>query len=139
MVSAPVSEASPEQDAPIALRFLPAPEHVRTARLVVVAVARRAGFDDVRLDEVRLATGEVCARAVRRSLASDTAEPVNVGVDDSGSDGPVLRVVVTDDAGLHPEDSLVLALLNGLADQVTLSDGPGGPGGCVTLDWLSPI
>lgn len=138
-MSALASEASPGQEAPISLRFLPAPEHVRTARLVVVSVARRAGFDDVRLDEVRLAVGEVCARAVRRCLASGTAEPVQVSVDDSGSDGPALRVVVLDDAGRHAEDPVVLALLDGLADHVELSDGPGGAGGCVILDWISPV
>lgn len=138
-MSALASEASPGSEAPIGLRFQPEPEHVRTARLVVVAVARRAGFDEVRLDDLRLAVGEVCARAVRRSVASDTAEPVNVSVDDSGSDGPALRVVVTDEAAAHPEDPVVLALLNGLADDVTLSDGPGGPGGRVVLDWTSPV
>jgi anti-sigma regulatory factor (Ser/Thr protein kinase) len=138
-VSALASEASPGPQAPVGLRFHPAPEHVRTARLVVVAVARRAGFDDVRLDEVRLAVGEVCARAVRRSVASGTSEPVNVSVDDSGSGDRALRVVVTDDAAAHPEDPVVLALLNGLADGVVLSDGPGGAGGRVVLDWFSPV
>ena len=45
--------------------LLPAlPAHVRTARLVVVAAARRAGLADELVDEVRLAVGEACARAV---------------------------------------------------------------------------
>ena len=42
----------------------PCPAHVRTARLVAVAVARRAGVDEDVLDEVRLAVGEACSRAV---------------------------------------------------------------------------
>ena len=43
---------------------LPAlPAHVRTARLVGVAAARR-GLDDGLVDEVRLAVGEACSRAV---------------------------------------------------------------------------
>ena len=37
---------------------------MRTARLVAVAVARRAGVADELLDEVRLAIGEACTRAV---------------------------------------------------------------------------
>jgi len=82
----------------VALRFQAAPEHVRTARLVAVAVARRAGMDEVRLDEIRLAVGEVCARAVRRSLQSGKpAGDVLVELDDQG---PTLDVVVTDRAGL---------------------------------------
>ena len=43
----------------VALRFQPTAEHVRTARLIAVAAARRAGVDEARLDEVRLAVGEV--------------------------------------------------------------------------------
>jgi anti-sigma regulatory factor (Ser/Thr protein kinase) len=48
----------------VRLGFSPAPAHVRTARLVAVAVARRAGVPEGLLDEVRLAVGEACSRAV---------------------------------------------------------------------------
>jgi anti-sigma regulatory factor (Ser/Thr protein kinase) len=48
----------------VRLAFSPAPVHVRTARLVGVAVARRAGVAEEVLDEVRLAIGEACTRAV---------------------------------------------------------------------------
>ena len=50
--------------ATVRLSFSPAPVHVRTARLVGVAVARRAGVAEELLDEVRLAIGEACTRAV---------------------------------------------------------------------------
>ena len=50
--------------ATVRLSFSPAPVHVRTARLVGVAVARRAGVAEDLLDEVRLAIGEACTRAV---------------------------------------------------------------------------
>ena len=119
----------------VALRFQAAPEHVRTARLVAVAVARRAGMDEVRLDEIRLAVGEVCARAVRRSLQSGKpGGDVVVELDDQG---PTLDVVVTDGAGLpeSEEESVSLPLVRGLADAVTLEDGPGGPGGIIRMTW----
>ncbi len=48
----------------VTLRFSPMAEHVRTARLVAVSVARRAGFGEDQLDEIRIAIGEACARAV---------------------------------------------------------------------------
>ena len=48
----------------VRLSFSPSPAHVRTARLVGVAVARRAGVANELLDEVRLAVGEACSRAV---------------------------------------------------------------------------
>src|SRR5215467_5864604 len=61
----------------VRLAFTPAPAHVRTARLVGVAVARRAGVADAIIDEVRLAIGEACSRAValhRRHSLSDLVE-----------------------------------------------------------------
>ena len=121
----------------VALRFQAAPEHVRTARLVAVAVARRAGMDEVRLDEIRLAVGEMCARAVRRSLqCADGTRPgdVLVELDDQG---PTLDVVVTDsaDVGEVEEESVSLPLVRGLADAVTVEAGPGGPGGRVRMLW----
>jgi anti-sigma regulatory factor (Ser/Thr protein kinase) len=60
--------------ATVRLSFSPYPAHVRTARLVGVAVARRAGVADAALDEVRLAIGEACSRAValhRRHALTD--------------------------------------------------------------------
>lgn len=138
-MSALAHESAPETDAPIALRFLPVAEHVRTARLVAVAVARRAAFDDVRLDEVRLAVGEVCARAVRRSEVSGVSGAVRVAIDDSGIDGSSLRVTVVDHATEQDEDPVSLALLHGLADEISVRDGPGGAGGTVVLDWNSPV
>jgi anti-sigma regulatory factor (Ser/Thr protein kinase) len=118
----------------VALRFQAAPEHVRTARLVAVAVARRAGMDEVRLDEIRLAVGEVCARAVRRSLQSGKPGDVVVELDDQG---PTLDVVVTDGAGLgeSEEESVSLPLVRGLADAVSVEDGPGGAGGIIRMSW----
>ncbi|HEY7175600.1 MAG TPA: ATP-binding protein [Micromonosporaceae bacterium] len=61
----------------VRLAFTPAPAHVRTARLVGVAVARRAGVADAIIDEVRLAIGEACSRAValhRRHSLTDLVE-----------------------------------------------------------------
>ena len=120
----------------VSLHFQPAAEHVRTARLVAVATARRAGLDEARLDEVRLAVGEVCARAVRRSQRAGIDERLAVEMDD----GPAtFSVEVTDHAGEVDldEESIALALVRGLADVVTVLDGPGGPGGAVCLTWRS--
>jgi anti-sigma regulatory factor (Ser/Thr protein kinase) len=122
--------------ATVTLRFQPAPEHVRTARLVAVATARRAGLDEARLDEVRLAVGEVCARAVRRSQRAGVRQRLRVEMDDGDS---TFVVEVTDHAGAVDleEESIALALVRGLADGVTVVDGPGGSGGVVCLTWRS--
>ncbi len=62
--------------ATVELRFSALPEHVRTARLVAAAVARRAGVDEAVLDEVRLAVGEACSRAVGLHSSNDIGDPV---------------------------------------------------------------
>ena len=51
--------------ATVELRFSALPEHVRTARLVAAAVARRAGVDEAVLDEVRLAESDWPSKHVR--------------------------------------------------------------------------
>jgi anti-sigma regulatory factor (Ser/Thr protein kinase) len=118
----------------VALTFQPAPEHVRTARLVAVAVARRAGLDESRLDEIRLAVGEMCARAVRRCVGSGALGAVEVQIDDGG---PVFQIRVVDGAALPDGDdeAIALALVRGLADAVTVDAGQGGPGGVVCMSW----
>jgi anti-sigma regulatory factor (Ser/Thr protein kinase) len=118
----------------VALSFQPAAEHVRTARLVAVAVARRAGLDEIRLDEIRLAVGEVCARAVRRCQQTAVLAPVLVEIDDVS---PAFEIRVTDGAALSDDEDeqIALALVRGLADDVGVLEGPGGLGGVVRMSW----
>lgn len=68
--------------ATVELRFTALPEHVRTARLVAVSLARRAGVGDETLDEVWLAVGEAATRAVGRHRAGCPSEPVLVRLTD---------------------------------------------------------
>jgi anti-sigma regulatory factor (Ser/Thr protein kinase) len=55
--------------ATVELTFSALPAHVRTARLVATAIARRTGVEESLLDEVRLAVGEACSRAVEAHRA----------------------------------------------------------------------
>src|SRR5690349_7143185 len=87
-----------ENATPVELRFTPQPEHVRTARLVAVAHARRVGVEAGLLDEVRLAVGEACSRAVGLHQRHCPGEPVVVVLDalDESDSGLVAdRFVVT--------------------------------------------
>jgi anti-sigma regulatory factor (Ser/Thr protein kinase) len=61
--------------ATVEVEFTPLPAHVRTARLVATAVARRSGVDEALLDEVRLAVGEACSRAVEGGAPPRGAPP----------------------------------------------------------------
>ncbi|MGH8869211.1 MAG: ATP-binding protein [Actinomycetes bacterium] len=81
--------------ATVELRFSALPAHVRTARLIAAAVARRSGVDESILDEVRLAVGEACSRAVElhRQFCPDVPVEVHLSDDDSR-----FEVVVRDSA-----------------------------------------
>lgn len=79
--------------ATVEVTFTPLPVHVRTARLVATAVARRSGVAESLLDEVRLAVGEACSRAVEAHLRHCPGQPIRVSLTD---DGEQFEVVVTD-------------------------------------------
>jgi anti-sigma regulatory factor (Ser/Thr protein kinase) len=110
------------------LSIPPSVEHVRTARLVAVAAARRAGLTDEAVDDVRLAVGEIVARAVLRHGAADLDAAIDVVVSDD--DG--FRVEVHD--GTDPErpdedDGIALALVRSLVPEVSAD------GGRILLRW----
>ncbi|MER6533042.1 ATP-binding protein [Streptomyces sp. 900105755] len=133
--------------ATVELRFSALPEHVRTARLVAAAVARRAGVDEAVLDEVRLAVGEACSRAVGLHQAAGITEPVRVALIEEekqfsievGDDAP--RSVPGDrasggaaDADVETEeDEMGLAVISGLVDDVEVTAGEHG--GLIRMTW----
>ncbi|NBE49846.1 ATP-binding protein [Streptomyces boluensis] len=137
--------------ATVELRFSALPEHVRTARLVAAAVARRAGVDEAVLDEVRLAVGEACSRAVGLHQSNDIREPVRVVLveeeklfsievgdqvphpeSQSGADsGPGAHGAAELDA--EGEDDMGLAVISGLVDDVEVTAG--ADGGLIKMSW----
>jgi len=146
----------------VELQISPLPSHVRTARLVAVAAARRAGMADELVDELRLALGEATSRAVGLHARHAPQVPVSVTVHDNPGG---LTVQVTDhgpaagpapgtlseglfDGGAAaPDDEhellgalvdpdVSLAVVTGLVDEVTVDHGPGGT--TVTMRWPLP-
>jgi serine/threonine-protein kinase RsbW len=79
--------------ATVELSFSALPVHVRTARLIVTAVARRSGVAEALLDEVRLAVGEACSRAVEAHRRRCPDEPVRLEL---SSTGRRFEVIVSD-------------------------------------------
>jgi serine/threonine-protein kinase RsbW len=79
--------------ATVEVTFTPLPVHVRTARLVATAFVRRSGVAESLLDEVRLAVGEACSRAVEAHQRHCPGQPIRVSLTD---DGEQFQVVVTD-------------------------------------------
>ncbi|MFF6786918.1 ATP-binding protein [Streptomyces sp. NPDC012510] len=133
--------------ATVELRFSALPEHVRTARLVAAAVARRAGVDEAVLDEVRLAVGEACTRAVGLHQSSGISAPVRVSLIEEekqfsievGDDAPhTVPGARTSGAGGDAdvdleEDDMGLAVISGLVDDVEVSAGENG--GVIRMTW----
>ena len=136
--------------ATVEMSFTPLPAHVRTARLVATAVARRSGVDEALLDEVRLAVGEACSRAVEAHQEHCPAEPVrvaltgaekrfevvvtNTAATDGGMEWSAISDPGPDGQGLPGE--LGLAVIAGLADDVQVSrTGDGGLS--IRMSWPS--
>jgi serine/threonine-protein kinase RsbW len=131
--------------ATVELSFTPLPAHVRTARLVATAVARRSGVDESLLDEVRLAVGEACSRAVEGHQRHCPAEPVRLALTDLAGR---FEVEVTDNCAPPPAgaggrqggpatvpDGLGIALIAGLADDVEISETSVGTS--IRMSWPS--
>jgi serine/threonine-protein kinase RsbW len=110
--------------ATVEVTFTPLPAHVRTARLVATAVARRSGVDESLLDEVRLAVGEACSRAVEAHQRHCPAEPVRIEMTDQDQR---FVVTVSDHAPTVPARSAAPATDNGIHDGAG-HDGAGHDG-----------
>ena len=110
--------------ATVEVTFPPLPAHVRTARLVATAVARRSGIDESLLDEVRLAVGEACSRAVEAHRKYCPGQPIRVVLCD---DGERFEVVVTDAAPADADGEAPVAAArqggNGTARGAAAGDG----------------
>jgi anti-sigma regulatory factor (Ser/Thr protein kinase) len=93
----------------VTVKFSPLTAHVRTARLVALAVARRAGVAEEMLDELRLAVGEACSRAVGIHVAHGGEEPVQMRLSD---DRRSFTVEVTDLGTLDEDPAGVIDALD---------------------------
>ena len=135
--------------ATVELLLPPLAAHVRTARLVGVAAARRAGLDDDHVADLRLALGEACARAVSlnlehapdtaiRVVVRDDATGLTVEVTDAGPpattpEGPV-DLLELDDTVTNPQ--VALTILAGIVENLVVT--PLASGTTVGLKWSLP-
>jgi anti-sigma regulatory factor (Ser/Thr protein kinase) len=110
----------------VELSFTPLPAHVRTARLIATAIARRADVEPEIVDEIRLAVGEACSRAVRLHQSHGQNEPVRLtlSVDRGRYEIVVIDAVAVDEAPVSIDD-LDLARESDLHDDGSLSPGIG--------------
>src|SRR4051794_1566964 len=108
----------------VEISFTPLPAHVRTARLIAAAVARRAGIEGALLDEIRLAVGEACSRAVGVHQRSAPTQPVTLTIKD---DQDTFVAIVADLAGVPDADTDADGEQGGDPFQVVREDTSAGP------------
>jgi len=159
-----ISSVTGASAATVVLRLPPNAAHVRTARLVAAAMARRSGVEEALLDEVRLAVGEACARAVRLHERHGVEEPVTVEFverdrfavavidrapvqvtfasltatsgDGTDADGPTDADTSTRAPWTDPTgDALGLALLDAVVQDLSVTEGDAGAGSRVSMSW----
>jgi serine/threonine-protein kinase RsbW len=134
--------------ATVEVTFTALPAHVRTARLVATAVARRSGMAESLMDEVRLAVGEACSRAVETHAEQCPDEPVRVALSSHAgrfqievinAGGPAAGAGTADGGATEPADGTVmppgfsLAVIAGLADDVEVTQTEAGTS--VKMSW----
>lgn len=120
----------------VELLLPPDTQHVSIARLIVVTAARRAGMDEGRVQDLRLAVSEVMSNVILAHQQTDSRERVTLRLWDSG-DG-IFQVTVADAApgmathavedgleSLWPGEDLSARLIEGLADEVELTRDDG--------------
>ncbi|MDQ0309214.1 anti-sigma regulatory factor (Ser/Thr protein kinase) [Kitasatospora herbaricolor] len=105
-------------------------------------MARRAGVDESVLDEVRLAVGEACSRAVGlhqrggvtagavRVALTDQEKRFLIEVEDEAGPASVPDPGVDEDAD---EDTLGLAVITGLVEDLEVTHG--ARGGVIRMSW----
>lgn len=143
------------------LAFSPDPAYVRTVRLVAASVARRAGVTDELLDEIQLAIGEACSRAVALHRRHGLRDLIDVAMSDGGrftvrvvdrspaesighepgeTTGDIMAQVAAESGRLPMDEDVLtagvgLALLTGLVSDLTVEHIGDGKGTEVRMSW----
>ena len=111
--------------------------YVGIIRLAVASLARSAGFDEERIDDIRIAVSEACTNAVLAHEEAGTQEPITVTWEEAGDRIVVQvqdRVGTPAGEGVSPQDSqgfssrmvMSVALLQEMADELTIDAGESG-------------
>jgi serine/threonine-protein kinase RsbW len=135
--------------ATVEVTFTALAAHVRTARLVATAVARRSGVAESLMDEVRLAVGEACSRAVETHAVQCPDKPIRLALSNQAgrfqievinagrsAQGPLgasgSRAAERGESAIMPP-GFSLAVIAGLADDVEISETEAGTS--VKMSW----
>lgn len=101
-----------------------ATDHLRLVRLVVAGLATGLGADVDDLEDLRIATGELCAHLMDRSLPDDRLEVEVEAV--GGETSPAVRIIANlrDTTDVDELDELASVVLSTTTDQCGLGTAP---------------
>lgn len=114
----------PQQDL-VRIDLPAATDHLRLVRLVVAGLATGLGADVDDLEDLRIATGELCAHLMDRSGPDDRLE-VEVEADAGTGGGPSVRLIANlrDTTDVDELDELASVVLGTTTDQCGLGTAP---------------
>lgn len=116
--------------------FSPRPEHVSLARMLVAALARRHGFGEATIEDVRLLVSEACTNAVEAHMRLADMSPVTVTCELDGDlaieiadlggglgdfDPAQMALPLLDEGDGKGEDGYGIPLMHIIADQVSFT------------------
>lgn len=127
-----------QNEPPLVLEIPPQPQYVITGRMVVASFARHFGFDEERVEDLKVAVSEAITNAMRAHQERAIADPIRV---EMACDGREIVVEVIDrgagfevDAAGGPEAApepgsfeggLGLTLIRSLIPETTILRTPG--------------
>ena len=110
--------------------------YVGIVRLALGSLARSAGFDEERVDDIRIAVSEACTNAVLNDGEAGSADPIVVAwrededrviieVGDAGA-AEQAAAATADSQGFSSRMMMSVALLKEMADDLSVDARPGG-------------
>ena len=111
------------------------PDYVGVVRLAVASMARKAGMDEERVDDLKIAVSEACTNAVMDADEAGVTEPIHVTVRDSGESVTVeivdsvpasAQADLEDSQGFSTRRAMSAALLRSLVDLYESTPQPQG-------------
>ena len=120
---------------PVEIAIPPGSAYVGIVRLAVASLARAAGFDEERVDDIRIAVSEACTNAVLTNEEASAGDAITVSwqeeadriVIEVGDRGAVADEPATADSqGFSSRMMMSVALLREMVDDLSFDPRDGG-------------